>query len=95
MQTYTIQCADCKKKEIHSARTLRGLLDKLRDEGWAINAPHDTFWCPNCAHAHRNVGRKKAGLAGISGNKDNQNADGVQQIQCSLFGAAGEKPFNG
>ena len=56
-KNYTIKCADCAEKKVFSARTVRGLCEILRDNGWAVNANNDTFWCPNHAGNHRNVGK--------------------------------------
>lgn len=57
---YTIKCADCGKKQVCSARTLRGLCENIRDKGWAINAKRTSYWCPDCAELHRHVGRRGA-----------------------------------
>lgn len=58
MKEFTIKCADCKFKKVFSARTIRQIYDKARDEGWAIDRNNENKWCPNCADLHRHVGRR-------------------------------------
>ena len=60
MKVFTIKCADCPNKKVFSARTISGIYDKARDEGWAIDRNNLNKWCPNCAPLHRHVGRRGA-----------------------------------
>lgn len=58
--TYKLKCGDCGRENDFTARTLRGILDRARDDGWAINRDNSIQWCPNCAEKHRHVGKKPA-----------------------------------
>lgn len=57
MIQHTLKCKDCGFNKIFSARTLRSLCDKARDEGWAISADNKQAWCPIHAELHRHVGK--------------------------------------
>lgn len=57
MREFILICADCRRRERFSARSRIALYEQVRGDGWAISRGRTNCYCPDCAAAHRNVGK--------------------------------------
>lgn len=65
MREFILICTDCGKREKISARSRIALYEQARGAGWAISRGRTNCYCPNCAAAHRNVGKFGARVIAI------------------------------